>query len=86
MNRSSLSNLPTSTTSPDALGDLTPKVDLPVNGVVVLKGGDHIVERRLKDRWQLLSFENEPILMTDREVLAAMSAGQLFVKVRLTRR
>lgn len=80
MNRSSLSKLPTSTPLLDALGDLTPKVDLPVNGLVVLNGGDHIVERRLKDRWQLLSFENEPILLTDREVLAAMSAGRMFVK------
>ncbi|WP_426042748.1 hypothetical protein [Brevundimonas sp. TWP2-3-4b1] len=60
--------------------DLTPKVALPVNGVITLDNAEYIVERRVNDRWQILSFENEPVFLTDREVLSAMGAGRLFVQ------
>ena len=80
MTDSTLSHLLVSAPVSGALGDLAPKVDLPVNGVVNLDGAAYLVERRVNDRWQILSFENEPVFLTDREVLTAMGAGRMFVQ------
>ncbi|RYG98947.1 MAG: hypothetical protein EON58_05550 [Alphaproteobacteria bacterium] len=60
---------------------LSPKTLLPVGGLVTLEGVDYIVERRVGERWQLISFEKDPLFLTDSEVVAKYATGSLYVQV-----
>lgn len=73
--------------SPGAIGGhrktddkLTPKIALPVNGHVLVDGIEHIVERRLGDRWHLLSFDKDILFLSDDEVVSKMAKGALIVR------
>lgn len=73
--------------TPGAIGEsrhaslkLTPKIALPVNGHVLVDGVEHIVERRLGEKWHLLSFEKDILFLSDEEVAGKMAEGSLIVR------
>jgi hypothetical protein len=73
--------------TPGAIGEsrhaslkLIPKIALPVNGHVLVDGVEHIVERRLGDKWHLLSFEKDILFLSDEEVAGKMAEGALIVR------
>lgn len=55
--------------------NLMPKVPLTVGGMVTMDGETYVVERRVGHKWQLLSFEHEPLFIDDASLYAKMSAG-----------
>ncbi|WP_368933397.1 hypothetical protein [Brevundimonas naejangsanensis] len=61
-------------------GDLTPKIELPVSGRVMVDGVEHLVERRLGDHWHLLSLEKDVLFLSDKDVAAKMAAGAFLVR------
>lgn len=73
--------------APGAIGEhrqtsacLTPKIALPVNGHVLVDGTEYIVERRLGNRWHLLSFDKDVLFLTDEEAVTKMAGGALIVR------
>lgn len=73
--------------APGAIGEhrqtsacLTPKIALPVNGHVLVDGTDYLVERRLGNRWHLLSFDKDVLFLTDEEAVTKMAGGALIVR------
>ena len=70
-----------------AESNLEPRVALEPGGVVVLKGRRCLVERRIKDRWQLLGVEDKEVhLPTDRELARLQSEGRFHTEWCGTRR
>jgi putative transposase len=55
--------------------NLTPKVPLPVGGMITMDGHEYAVVGRVGQRWQLLSFENEHRLIDDAALYEKMSCG-----------